>query len=427
MATSSRRAVITGIGIINPIGQGREAFWQSLQVGRSGVRRLHAYDVSGLPVQIAGEIPDFDAKKFIDKKQGKNLKVMARTIQLAVSAAQLALDDSGIDKEKLDPTRFGIEFGAGLIATDLEDLGPASKASVNCQPGAVDLEKWGEQGIPSMTPLWMLKYLPNMLACQVSIMHNAQGPNNTITESDVASLLALGESFRILTRGHADFMLVGGADSRLNPLSMVRQCLFLPLSPSNDVPEKACKPFDRRRNGLVLGEGAGVVVMEDFDHARQRGAKILAEVIGFGSAFDRGRTGAGLARAIRAALADAGVGPDQIDHINAQGYGTVPADIWEAKGLVEVFGPNGPPVFAGKSYFGNLGAGSSISEISASLLAMHHGQLPPTLNFEEPDPACPVTVAAGGLRPVTKPCFLKIAFTDVGQCGALVCRKWNDS
>ena len=169
----------------------------------------------------------------------------------------------------------------------------------------------------------MLKYLPNMLACHVSILHNAQGPNNTITESDVASLLALGEAYRILGRDQADFFLVGGAESKINPLSLVRQCLFEPLSRRNDAPEKACRPFDRSRDGLVLGEGAGVLVVEELEHARKRGARIYAEVVGFGAAFDRERNGDGLARAIRAALAEAGIGPDDVDHVNAHGLAHV--------------------------------------------------------------------------------------------------------
>src|SRR5262249_461329 len=156
--------------------------------GKSGVRRLSAFDVASLPTQIVGEIPDFDPKNFIRKEDRKSLRVMARTIQLAVSAAQLTLDDSKIDKQNLDPTPFGVEFGGGLIAPELEELGPAAQLSGNCQPGVVDLEKWGEQGLPVIQPLWMLKYLPNMLACHVSILHNAQGPSNTVTESDVASL-----------------------------------------------------------------------------------------------------------------------------------------------------------------------------------------------------------------------------------------------
>ena len=200
MGSVSRRAVITGLGIVSPIGVDKTAYWDALKSQRSGIRTITAFDVSALPTRIAGQIPDFDAKKYIDKKERKSLKIMSRSIQLAVAAAQLALDDSKVEKEKLDPTRFGVEFGAGLIATDLEEIGTASQISVNCQPGAVDMEKWGAQGLATMPPLWMLKYLPNMLASHVSILHNAQGPNNTVTENEVASLLALGEAYRIMGR-----------------------------------------------------------------------------------------------------------------------------------------------------------------------------------------------------------------------------------
>jgi 3-oxoacyl-[acyl-carrier-protein] synthase II len=353
--------------------------------------------------------------------------MMARTIQLSVCAAQLALDDSKIEKPRLDPARFGVEFGAGLIATELDELAAAAKLSANCQPGHVDLEKWGEQGIPNIQPLWMLKYLPNMLACHVSILHNAQGPSNTITEGDVASLLAIGEAYRILLRDAADFFLVGGADSRLNPLSMVRNCLFQPLSRRNEAPEKACRPFDRNRDGLVLGEGAAVIALEELDHAKKRGAHIYGEVVGFASAFDYHRTGAGLARAIRIALNDAGIGPDDLDHINAQGLATSESDKWEAVALQQVFGNVTPaiPVFAAKSYMGNLGAGSGTTETAASVLALAHGVVPATLNYETPDPACPVTVLAGQPQRLRRPYFLKIGFTDQGQCAALVCRKWE--
>src|SRR5207245_1221265 len=169
-------------------------------------------------------------------------------------------------------------FGAGLIASELEELGMASRISATSQIGQVDLDKWGTQGLPCMPPLWMLKYLPNMLACHVSILHNAQGPNNTITENDVASLLALGEASRALRRDQADLFLVGGADSKINPLSMVRHSLFIPLSRRNDAPEKASRPFDRGRDGIVPGEGAGVLAIEEWEYARRRGARVYAEI-----------------------------------------------------------------------------------------------------------------------------------------------------
>src|ERR1700677_4742 len=323
MAAANRRVVITGIGVISPIGMYASTFWDSLRQGRSGIKPFQAFDISPLATRIAGEIPEFDARNYIDKANRKSLRVMARGIQLAVSAAQLALDDSKIDKTKLDPTRFGIEFGAGLLPTELLELGPAAQASTNCEPGKVDLKAWGEKGIQAIPPLWMLKYLPNMLACHVSILHNAQGPNNSITEGDVASLLAMGEAFRIIRRDQADFFLVGGADSKLNPLSVVRQCMFGHLSRRNDAPEKASRPFDRHRDGMVIGEGAGVLAVEELEHARRRGARIYAEIIGIGSAFNRKGQTTGLARAAHSAMKHAQVAPQDLDHINAHGLGTI--------------------------------------------------------------------------------------------------------
>src|SRR5258708_14357295 len=344
MAGTTRRAVFTGIGVLSPIGQDSSSFWHSLDQGKSGIGPIQAFDPSGLPSRIAGEITQFDPRKYLDKEARKSLKVMARTIKLAVAASQLALDDAKVDKSKLDPTRFGVEFGSGLIATELDELGEAAIVSANCQPGSVDLEKWAEKGLETIPPLWMLKYLPNMPACHVSILHNAQGPNNSITESDVASLLAIGEAYRTLIRDQADLFLVGGAESKLNPLSLVRQCLYEPLSKRNEDPEKACRPFDKDRDGIVVGEGAGVLVLEELDHAQKRGARIYAEVVGFGASFDRDRSGSGLARAIRAALKDANLRPESIDHINAHGLARIEADVWEAKGLHEGFGPCNPPI-----------------------------------------------------------------------------------
>ncbi|HZT79434.1 MAG TPA: beta-ketoacyl-[acyl-carrier-protein] synthase family protein [Gemmataceae bacterium] len=435
MAASTRRAVLTGIGALSALGLDNTSFREGLRSGRSGVRPIRLFDVSGLPVRIGAEVPDFDAKKFLKaREQKKALIMMARTIQLAVAAAQLAVDDSRLDPQQIDPTRFGTEFGAGLIASELDEIAEASLVSANCQPGAVDLQKWGAQGIDTIPPKWMLKYLPNMLACHVSIFHNAQGPNNTITENDVAGLLALGEAYRILARDQADIFLVGGAESRINPLSMVRQCLFDALSRRNEEPEKACRPFDRRRDGFVLGEGGGVLILEELEHAKRRGARIYGEVVGFGASFDPpdpkygpdGRSGAGLARAIRAALKEAGIGPEEIDHVNAHGLSAVASDAWEARGLQEVFGnlPEPVPVFAAKSYFGNVGAGGSTLELAASLYALEQGVVPRTLNYEQPDPACPVAVTTEP-RPVRRPYVLKVSFTQMGQCGALVVRKWE--
>lgn len=421
MSVPHRRVALTGLGLLTPLGAGAEVFWQRLSRGDSGIRAIEAFDASPLPTRIAGEIRDFDVKKYIPSRDGrKNIRVMARSIQLAVGAAQLAMDDTKVDRAHLDSTRFGVEFGAGLIASELPELGMAAQASKGPDPEHVDLVAWGDKGISNIPPLWMLKYLPNMFACHVSILHDAQGPNNTITESDVASLLALGEACRILRRDQADFFLVGGADSKVNPLSMVRQSLFGRMSKRNETPEAAVRPFDRNRDGYVIGEGAGVLVVEDLEHARRRGARIYGEVLGFGAAFDRGMTGTGVARALRAALAQANLGPDDIDHVNAHGLGSLSLDVGEAQGIAEVFGAR-TPVWTIKSTIGHLGAGGGTTELAASLLAVQHGTLPATRNYQTPDPACPVAVQREP-RPVRTPVFIKLGFTEMGQVAAVVVR-----
>jgi 3-oxoacyl-[acyl-carrier-protein] synthase II len=424
MSLPQRRAVITGVGAVTPVGVGAAPLWEALRAGRGGVRPITSFDASALPTRFGGEIRDFDARDYVARPERKRLKVMARTVQLAVAAARLAADDAALVPGSLDPGRFGVVFGAGTIPGDLADLGPAAQASLD--GGRVDWRKWGRAGLPLIPPTWMLSYVPNMVSCHVSILHDARGPCNTVTQTDVASLLALGEARRALRRGRADVLLVGGADTRINAISLVRQALFAPLSRRNDEPEKACRPFDRGRDGLVHGEGGGALVLEELAHARGRGASVYAEVVGFGAAFDRGRTGGGIARAMGAALAEAGIGPDALDHVNAEGSSTPEGDAREARGLRTALGAAGAslPVFAAKSYFGHLGAGSGVTELAASLLALRHGSLPETLNYEEPDPACPVAVAARP-REVVRPYVLKVGFTGLGQCAAVVVRKWN--
>src|SRR5262245_13099502 len=207
---SPRRVVITGAGVISPLGSDPASFWQALLERRSGVRAIQSLDAAALPVRIAAEVPHFDAKKIVTgKEERKSLKMMARSVQMGVACAKLAFADTGIDRAQLDSTRFGVEFGSSLIPTELDDLAGAAAQCATGEVGGVDLARWGTDGIREVQPLWMLKYLPNMVACHVSIFLDAQGPNNSITETDVAGLLALGEACRILRRDGADFFLVG--------------------------------------------------------------------------------------------------------------------------------------------------------------------------------------------------------------------------
>src|SRR5262245_58915944 len=316
--SQSRRAVITGCGALTPIGNDPAAIWSSLSQGRSAIGLITAFDASSLRCPMAGEVKDFAARKHLDNKNevektiGKSLKLMARTIQLGLIAAKYAMQDAGLARGQYDTTRFGIVFGSAMIAIEADELVNAARAALDNPEKRVDLLGWGEKGLETIEPTWMLKFLPNMAACHVSVMYDLQGPSNSITEDDVASLNALGEAHRHIGRGQADAFLVWGSDSKLSVLSMARHVLFLPLSKRNDDPTGACKPFDKDRDGTVIGEGATVLVAEELERAKKRGARILAEVSGFASAFDIKRDGSGLARATTQALNEARVGPDEL-------------------------------------------------------------------------------------------------------------------
>ncbi|HKB01062.1 MAG TPA: beta-ketoacyl-[acyl-carrier-protein] synthase family protein [Gemmataceae bacterium] len=425
MAAAARRAVFTGLGVLSPIGSDPDSFFTALCERKSGVRRLSFADPSGLPCPVGGELPEFNPKKVITNKDHlKSFKMMARTVQMGLVAATVAFRDAKLEIGRLDPDRAGVEFGAGMIASELDDLGRAARISMTAADGPVSLGTWGEKGIKDIPPLWMLKYLPNMPSCHASITLDLRGPSNTITESDAASLLALGEAYRIVQRDVADVMIVGGAESKMNPLSQTRHNLFQQLSKCADDPAAAHRPFDRDRDGSVLGEAAAAVVLEDLGHAQKRGARIFAELAAFACGFDRARDGTVMAKVIRTALQRAGAKIDEVDHVNAQGLATPAGDRWEAKAIREVFGPR-TPVWAPKGNFGSAGAAAGVVELVGSVLALDRRQLPPTRNCENPDPDCPVHVHTKGIRPIERPFAVKLNFTDMGQVGVAVIRRWE--
>lgn len=419
---SPRRAVITGLGLVSPIGVGVAEFREALASGRGGVHRFRLFDPSELPVTFGGEIEEFDARDFLDRKERKQLRMMARTTQLAIAAARLGLDHAGIAPGTLDPSRFGVALGTGVVPGDLLDLGPPGKLCFDEQTQRIDLRRWGSEGLAVIPPTWMLLHVPNMPASHVAILHDAQGPNNTLTQFDAAALFALTEACRVIERGAAHVMLAGGSDTRAGNICVVRHLLFGRLSRRNDSPEQASRPFDRARDGEAVAEGAGVLVVEEREHARRRGARVLAEVVGTASAFDRGKTGRGIAAAVRSALARAGVTPADLDHVNAAAGGWREDDVWEARGLHEGLGGEPVPVLAMKSYMGNAGNGASCLELAASVFALHEGTLAATLNHDDTDPECPVLVVREP-RPVRKSHALKLAITDLGQCAAVVIRR----
>lgn len=424
MVTSSRRTVLTGFGVLNPIGSTPDAFWQALVAGTSGVRTISLIDAGELPTHIAGEVTGFVAKSSMaDTKYRKSLNAMARTVELGVIGCQNAVKDAGLTKGSVPPHRIGIEFASLMGASEINDIAAASKLASPAGE-AVDMATWGGPGLGEITPVWMLKYLPNMAACHSTILYDMQGPSNTQIPGDTAGLIALAEAARTIRRGAADVMVVGGSEGRLNPITLARYNLFLQLSRRNDDPARAVRPFDATRDGTVTGEGAAVFTLEELEHAKSRGANILGEVAGYAAGVDRGKKGPGLARVIRNALAFAGIQPSDIDHVNAHGTGTTVGDAFEARGIAEVFGRD-TPVFAPLSRFGNMGAASGLSELACSVLALKHGQLPGTLNHEQPDPECPIAVHTGAPRPVSRPYALKVSYTNLGQCAAAVVKRWE--
>ena len=424
MATTTRRTVITGFGVLSPIGSSPTAFWEGLRAGTSGVRRISLFDPSSLHCQIAGEIPDFNAKALIEKSYRKSLNAMARPIQIGVVAAQLAMQDIGLAKGTLPPERFGVEFASVMGASEVDDLARMSRQCAIGPGHPVDMAAFGRAGVPELPPMWMLKYLPNMPACHVTIMYDAQGPSNTLIANDAAGVQAVGEALRILQRGAADFMLVGGSESKVNPLSMSRFNTFYPLTRDNAKPASAVRPFDRDASGTCLGEGAAAFGLEALDHAKKRGAKIIGEVVGYAAGVDRGLKGPGMSRVIRAALVNAGIQPADVDHVNAHGVGVKHLDAFEARGIAGVFGRD-VPVFAPLSRFGNMGGAAGVVELMCSVLALDRGELPGTLNHDNPSPDCPIAVHTGEPRRVTKPYAVKVISTDLGQCAATVVRRWE--
>lgn len=430
MLPSERRVVISGIGLASPIGIGPEAYWSSLSGSRGGIAAIRAFTVEGLPSAVAAEIGEFDASAYAFPRNRKALKksakYMARDIELAVGAALMAIRDAGLENGGVEPTRIGIDLGAGLIASELDELTPAIERAT-APDGRFDYHVWGKEAMSEMEPIWLLKYLPNMLACHISILLDCQGPSNTITEAEAAALVAIGEATRIIARGRADVMITGGADSKIHPLSLVRMSLLGQLTHWQGEPAKACKPFDVHRDGGAPGEGAGILILEEREHALKRNARIYGEVLGFGSGCDAAPQegidpdGVGTEIAMRAALRDAGLEPKDIGHFNAHGSGVRAMDLAEARASHRVFGgPRSMPITSIKGFIGNCYSGAGSMELIASLLGVNRGLIPPTLNCDEPDPECAADVVRGGPRETTNPIFIKTNLTRFGQAAALV-------
>jgi 3-oxoacyl-[acyl-carrier-protein] synthase II len=440
MNPTPRRVVITGIGVVCPLGSTKEALWEGLSQGRSGVGPLTMSHSDGLPLRFGGEARQFtgDIDDFgpLDKEQKKairkGLKVMCRECQMGVAAAQWALADAGLKLGAGDPDRTGISFGADYMLSVPEEF---SEGVAHCldEQGEFHFSRWGTEGIAKMSPLWLLKYLPNMPASHLAIYNDFRGPNDSLTMREAAANAALGEAYQIIRRGSADTMLVGATGTRLHSMKMIHavQQEEVFLNEAGADPATASRPFDRDRRGVVLGEGAGAIVLEELATAQARGAAIYGEVLGAATSSVVGprmlaQRSRAMQNVLQAVLRSAEASPDDVGHLHAHGLSTRTCDAEEAGAIQAVFSArrNPLPVIAAKSYFGNLGAGSGMVELIASLLAFQHDRLFPILNYATPDPECPVAaVRNGDARPGAS--FININVTPQGQAAAVMVRKFG--
>jgi 3-oxoacyl-[acyl-carrier-protein] synthase II len=433
----TRRVVITGIGLISPLGNNKEALWKNLSEERSGVGPVQSLPAGALPVDFAAEARDFtgriedfgplegEAKKHVRK----GLKVMCRECQMGVAAAQLALFDAQFARGKCDPDRSGVVFGSDYMITEPDEF---TAGIVDCldDERRFHFSRWATLGLSKMNPLWLLKYLPNMPASHIAIYNDLRGPNNSITQREAAGNLAIGEAFRVIQRSHADVMVAGATGTRIHAMKAVHAALSERLAKGGDDPTKAARPFDLHRSGMVLGEGAGAVVLEALDSAEKRGATIYGEIVAANSSAvaDRNssaRCDRALTNAMRATLREARLAPNQVGHIHAHGLGTRCDDADEARAIRDVFAERADtiPVTAAKSYFGNLGAGSGVVELIASTLALKNQRLFPVLNYETPDPECRLNVVRSSVDPGD--CFLNLSVTPQGQASCVLVRRFG--
>ena len=425
---SERQVVITGIGIVSPIGIGVNDFWNSLRSGASGIRSTTKLPSVAPQCRIAAEVEDFNPSAFTKtREQKKAIRVMCREIQLGFAAASIALDDAGIKDGEIAPDRLGVEFGANLMLSPPEDLVEANAACCDPVTNEFNYERWGDVGLGMMFPLWLLKFLPNMPACHIGIAADARGPNNSVTLDEASSNVVIGEALRVIARGHADVMITGSTGTRVDVVKSIHAMMWDKLATAEDDPARACRPFDRSRTGQVLGEGSAVMILEDASHAERRGARVYGRILGAGSSCvcsvsSRGDTRRALVLAMRGALKDAGMRPQDIGHINAHGLATDESDLHEAQAIHDVFGEYATktPVTALKSFMGNAAAGCGSLELAGSLVALSHGVIPHTLNFENADAECRLNVVSREPLATDNRTFLKINVTRMGQASAVV-------
>lgn len=419
-----RRVVVTGMGVITPVGKDVEAMWGVLRAGGSGIGRISHFDASKFPTRIAAEVKDFDLARYVDDPQ--KYAFSGRNITFAIAAATEAVRHSRLLETEIDPTRFGVYLGAGEGQQDFPVF--MKLISEARKDGTIDLEHFTRAGLRELNPIFEMEQEPNMPAGHLAALFNAQGPNLNCLTACAASSQAIGEATEIIRRGDADVMLSGGAHSMIHPFGVTGFNLLTALSTHNDEPTRASRPFDKNRDGFVLGEGAGMIILEELEHARARGAQICGEIVGYGSTADAFRItdthpeGRGAVSCIRMALRDAGLNTDQIDYINAHGTSTDVNDRVETMAIRQALGADAyqTPVSSIKSMMGHLIAAAGSVEAITCLLAIRDDVIPPTMNYETPDPECDLDYVPNAAREAPVTTALSNSFGFGGQNISLI-------
>ncbi len=410
------RVVVTGMGAVTPFGVGLPILWEGLRAGRCAVRPLGRFDASEYPCRIAAEVPDFEPGDFLDLRDARRTD---RFAQFAIAAASLALRDANLKPDGLPAERSGVILGTGIGG--METLSDQFK-------------QLGERGPGRVSPFFIPMMIANMAAGQIAIHYGLTGPNSTVVTACAAGANAIGEAFRLIQRGEVDVMLTGGSEASVTPITVAGFCAMKALSTRNDEPARASRPFDAARDGFVLGEGAGVVVLESDSHARARGARIRAELVGYGVAADAYHIaapppdGRGGAMSMRRALLDAGTEPGAVGYVNAHGTSTPSGDRGETLAIKAVFGEHALdlPVSSNKSMLGHLLGAAGAVEFIATVLTLEHALLPPTVNYEQPDPECDLDYVPNQARPARVRLAISNSFGFGGQNATLVVRRWEE-
>jgi len=413
--TPNRRVVITGIGLITPVGLGTQASWEALLAGRSGIGPITHFDAARFSTRIAGEIKGFNPLDFIDRKE---VRKMDPFIQYALAAAHFAVADAGIPPALLEGPHCGVDVGSGIggIGT-IEDT----------------VRTLHEKGPDRVSPFFLVSVIINEASGQISIRYKARGPNLASVTACTTATHCLGDSFRLIARGEADLMIAGGSEASITPLGVAGFCAMKALSERNDEPQKASRPFDARRDGFVMGEGSGILLLEELGHALKRGAKIYAEIVGYGMTGDAyhiaapAADGDGAERVMRMALDDAGVHPSEVQFINAHGTSTQLNDKVETAAIKRVFGEDAPKVAVSstKSMTGHLLGATGGVEAGAVALCLKHQIMTPTINYEFPDPDCDLDCVPNQARPAEIVYALSNSFGFGGTNGALLFRRFD--